>query len=303
MLRAVDLEPVHRFAAVNFGLVDRAAVLDASGSDDAIQRRLNNGTWRQVFPGVYLIGVAPLTWHGQLRAATLAAGRASVISHRSAAQLWGLEGVSYPKIELTVPYASRPLPDGIVVHRSRRAIVPRTVAGIPVTSAERAILDTAWFMPTPTIEHLYDSGIRQRLITAASMADCLGEFGTKGVRGRFKVIRVLDGRRVGAPLGSPAETRTLRLIREAGFEEPERQFVVALPDGSIAVVDFAWPPRRKAIEVDGLVAHATARQLEEDLQRQNLIFQAGWQLRRFAARTVQNNPALVRDDIARFLAA
>lgn len=116
-------------------------------------------------------------------------------------------------------------------------------------------------------------------------------------------MRVLDGRRVGAALGSPAETRTLRLIREAGFEEPERQFVVVLPDGSIAVVDFAWPPRLKAIEVDGLVAHASARQLEEDLLRQNLLFRAGWQLRRFAARTVQQHPALVRDEIARFLAA
>jgi very-short-patch-repair endonuclease len=93
------------------------------------------------------------------------------------------------------------------------------------------------------------------------------------------------------------------LIQEAGVEEPVRQFVVILPDGSTALLDFAWPHRLKAIEIDGLVAHATARQLELDLIRQNLLFEIGWQLRRFAARTVQRQPALVRADIAAFLAA
>lgn len=299
----MDIDSIIEFGRANYGLVDRGTVLSAGGSDDAIQRRLDRREWQPVFPGVYLIGVTPLDWHGTLRAATLAAGPASVISHRTAAQLWGLEGVSFPRIELTVPYTCRPLPESIVVHRTRRRIVSTNVRGVPTTPAERAILDTAWFMPTPTIELLYDSGIRQRIITPVSMADCLGEFGTKGVRGRFKVLRVLDGRRVGPALGSPAETRALRLMRAAGIEEPERQFIVVLADGTIAILDFAWPRRLKAIEIDGLAAHSSARQLEEDLKRQNLLFELKWQLRRFSARTVLRQPELVAVEIARFLAS
>jgi hypothetical protein len=298
----MDMDCVNEFGCANYGLVDRPTVLAAGGTDHAIQRRLDRREWQHVFPGVYLIGVTPLDWHGKLRAATLAAGPAAVISHRTATQLWGLEGVSFPRIELTVPYACRPLPDSIVVHRTRRRIASVSVRGVPTTPPERAILDTAWFMPTPTIELLYDSGIRKRVITPVSMADCLGEFGTKGVRGRFKVLRVLDGRRVGPALGSPAETRALRLMREAGIEEPERQYIVVLSDGTVAILDFAWPRRLKAIEIDGLAAHATARQLEEDLKRQNLLFQLKWQLRRFSARTVQRQPELVAGEIARFLA-
>ncbi|MGH8959408.1 MAG: DUF559 domain-containing protein [Acidimicrobiia bacterium] len=92
-------------------------------------------------------------------------------------------------------------------------------------------------------------------------------------------------------------------MRWAGIEEPERQFVVELAEGTIAVLDFAWPRRVKAIEIDGLEAHSTARQLELDLVRQNLIFEAEWQLRRFSGRTVMRNPGLVIQEIARFLAA
>lgn len=176
------------------------------------------------------------------------------------------------------------------------------VKGIPVTPVERTILDCAWTMSTPGVELLYDSGIRRGLLTPGSMANCLAEFGTKGVRGRFKVASVLDSRRIGSPLGSAAETRALGLIMQAGVEEPIRQLLIRLPDGTTALLDFAWPKKMKAIEIDGLIAHATARQLELDLIRQNLLFEMGWQLRRFAARTVQRHPAMVRAEIAAFLA-
>lgn len=92
-------------------------------------------------------------------------------------------------------------------------------------------------------------------------------------------------------------------MRAAGIEEPERQFIVVLADGTIAILDFAWPRRLKAIEIDGLAAHSSARQLEEDLKRQNLLFELKWQLRRFSARTVLRQPELVAVEIARFLAS
>ncbi len=177
------------------------------------------------------------------------------------------------------------------------------IDAIPVTSAERSILDSAWYVPTATVERLYDSGMRQRIITAERMADCLYTFGTKGVKGRSKVLAVLDGRRTGPLLGSPAETLILRRMRHAGIEEPERQYVVVLRDGTIAVLDFAWPPPLKAVEIDGLTTHSSGRQLEQDLSRQNLVFEVGWQLRRFSARLVRQNPDLVVAEIARFLAA
>ena len=299
----MDSESIQTFAMSNYGLVDRQTIHEAGGSDAFIRTRVDRGFWRPLYPGVYQVGHAPLGWNGRLRAATLAAGPLAVVSHRTAAQLWGLEGIVYPRIELTVPNAHLPVPDGILVHRTRRRLEGAVAQGIPVTTVERTILDSAWYLNISIIEQLYDSGIRQRLTTPLRMADCIDEFAKKGVRGRSKVISVLDDRRVGGLLGSPAETRILRKMRLAGIEEPERQFIVILPDGSVAVLDFAWPPPLKAVEIDGLAAHATARQLEDDLTRQNLLFEVGWKLRRFTGRAVRNQPDLVVAEIARFLAA
>lgn len=299
----MDLDAIHAFGAANHGLVDRPTIHQNGGTDEAVAALVSGGHWTQIHAGVYRIGVTPLTWRGRLRAATLAAGPLAVVSHRTASQLWGLQGISFAAIELTVPIGHLPTPEGIIVHRTRRPIEQCSVDAIPVVPVERAILDSAAYVPTATVEQLYDSGIRLRLTHPEKMAECLFVHGKRGVKGRSKVIAVLDGRRSGPTLGSPAETFILRRMRLAGIEEPERQFVLVLADGTIAILDFAWPKRVKAIEIDGLEAHSTARQLELDLIRQNLILEAGWQLRRFTGRFVMRNPRSVIQEIAQFLAA
>ncbi|HUO45604.1 MAG TPA: hypothetical protein VM470_02090 [Acidimicrobiia bacterium] len=59
----------------------------------------------------------------------------------------------------------------------------------------------------------------------------------------------------------------LRHLRRAGIEEPERQSIVTLPDGSVAIIDLAWPRYFKGVEIDGLDRHGSARALEHDLKR------------------------------------
>jgi very-short-patch-repair endonuclease len=71
----------------------------------------------------------------------------------------------------------------------------------------------------------------------------------------------------------------------------------------VAVIDFAWPRRSKGVEVDGLEAHAAAQRLEDDLRRQNLLFEVQWQLRRFSGRQIMRHPDEVVGTIGRFLAA
>lgn len=299
----MNLEAIHRFARSNYGLVHRAFILEAGGTDHQIALQLQSGRWRAIYPGVYQIDISALSWHATLRASTLAAGPLSVVSHRTAVRLWSMEGIDHAPIEVTVPFGHLPVPEGIIVHRTRRLQEGTVVAGIPVTTPERTILDTARFAPTPVVEQVYDSGIRKRLITMESMAQCLNDFGTRGVRGRTKVLRVLEDRLEGNPLGSPAETAVLRHLRQAGVEEPHRQYVIVAPDGRVIILDLAWPRPLKAVEIDGLAAHSSASKLTDDLERQNLIFECGWQLRRFSARTVRQHPRLVVAEIQAFLAA
>jgi very-short-patch-repair endonuclease len=141
------------------------------------------------------------------------------------------------------------------------------------------------------------------MTTPSRVADLVAIQGGWGVRGTGKLLRILDARKPGPPTGSPAETMLLRRMRAAGIEEPSCQHVVHLSDGTVAVLDFAWPKYLKGVEVDGLEAHAGAHRLEADLQRQNLLFEVHWQLRRFSGRQITRHPDQVVDAVGRFLAA
>lgn len=296
-------EELASFAAANYSLITRAEVLAAGGSDRVIARRIDTHRWYEEHSGVYRVSPVPLDWRGLLRAATLAAGPQAVASHRAAVVLHGLDGIQRAPIEITVPYGKRPEPRGVIVHRTRRPIEPMIVHAIPVTGPERTTLDIAWSHPSSIVELVYESSIRLGLTTPSLVADLVALQGGWGVRGTGKVLRILDARKTRHPTGSPAETILLRRMRLAGIEEPVCQHVVPLPDGTVAVIDFAWPGRLKGVEVDGLDAHAAAHRLEADLRRQNLLFEVRWQLRRFSGRQITRHPDEVVDAIGRFLAA
>ena len=294
---------LNALAAVNHGLITRSQVLDAGGSDRIVARRLDTARWFEVHAGVYRIGPVLLDWKGRLHAATLAAGPLAMASHGAAVVMLGLDGVREAPLEITVPYGKRPEPSGVIVHRTRRHVDPMIVDGIAVTPPERTTLDIAWSHPSSTVELVYESALRKGMTTPSRVADLVALQGGWGVRGTRKVLRILDSRRPGPPTGSPAETMLLRRMRLAGIEEPVCQHVVHLSDGTVAVLDFAWPKYMKGVEVDGLEAHAAAHRLEADLRRQNLLFEVHWQLRRFSGRQITRHPDEVVDAVGRFLAA
>ncbi len=66
--------------------------------------------------------------------------------------------------------------------------------------------------------------------------------------------------------------------------EPLRQFSVPTSEGAFRL-DFAWPLRRVAVEIDGAAAHASREALSRDLRRQNRLLlsmvPAGWAFLRF----------------------
>src|SRR4051812_15779648 len=86
-------------AARQHGVFGFADARTAALSPDQITRRMS-GRWVQIHEGVYRIAGAPVTWRGNLRAATLAAGAGSAISHRAAAALYGLPGGNGGLVEL-----------------------------------------------------------------------------------------------------------------------------------------------------------------------------------------------------------
>lgn len=288
-------------AAEQRNQVSRADVLEAGGTDAAIAHRISTGRLRRCQAGVYTLAAAALGWHDQLQAAVLAAGPGALVSHRAALVLWGLDGIRRAPVEITVPYEHAPIPKSVLRHRTRRPMVRTRRGGLPVTSVERTLIDCAAVLPAPVVEVAIDAAVRKRLTSYAAIAAELERVGGRGVKGTRVVRAILADRDCATAPGSPAETAFLRILRDAGLDPPQLQARIRLPDGTVAVVDALWAGKGRVVEVDGLDAHGSARALEADLERQNAILAAGYQLRRFSGRQIRRRPGWVAAEVARFI--
>jgi hypothetical protein len=113
-------------------------------SRKAVQRDVTAGRLHPLHRGVYAVGHRLIPPHGRCLAAVLACGPEALLSHRSAAWLWGISRYGPEPLSVTSPLPRKPRPP-IRLHHSRilteadRALVER----VPVTALPRTLLDCA----------------------------------------------------------------------------------------------------------------------------------------------------------------
>src|SRR5215216_1835875 len=98
----VTTSAVRHLAAAQHGILTRAQLLDAGLGPRTIDRWIHTGRLITLHRGVFALGHLPPSPHARTMAAVLACGPRAVLSHRSAAQLWGLIRYSGPP-EITAP--------------------------------------------------------------------------------------------------------------------------------------------------------------------------------------------------------
>jgi Transcriptional regulator, AbiEi antitoxin/Protein of unknown function (DUF559) len=291
---------IRRLARDQHGVVSRAQLLATGVSEHEIAHRLRTDRMTQRYPGVYYLDSTPITWFSDVRAALFACGEEAVASHRSAAMLWQLDGLSSRMIEATVPYLDSPEPTDIAVHRTRRPNSRDTVNSIAVTGVEKTILDLASILPGRMLHKAARSAVRKGLTTVESLDQAVGRFGGRGVTGT-RLARRIIAVVADDESGSTAEIDFSEIVFEAPVPRPVAQLRIGLSDGSNAYPDFAWPDRKRIVEVDGFQAHGTPDQLQHDLRRQNQLLDLGWEIRRFTATEVRERPQRVRNELVAFV--
>lgn len=101
------------------GVVTASQLAWAGLSPAGVTRRLAAGRLHRIHRGVYAVGHPRLSNEGRWMAAVLACGEGAVLSHRSAAALWGIRKARNGPVEVTVPStAGRTRRAGITLHRS-----------------------------------------------------------------------------------------------------------------------------------------------------------------------------------------
>ena len=102
---------------------------------------------------------------------------------------------------------------------------------------------------------------------------------------------------------SVLEDRMLRVCRDSGIPVPVCQFEVLAGPRLLGRVDFAFPHRRLAIDVDGYEHHSTPDAFQRDRARQNDLVAAGWTVLRFTWADVCRRPERAANTIRRVLGA
>jgi very-short-patch-repair endonuclease len=280
-------------AARQHGAVARSQLLDLGCSSDWIAHRIARGRLHRVRRGVYAIGRPQLTREGQWMAAVLACGPEAVLSHASAAALWGVAKERASDIHVSVPFHVNRSHAGIRVHR-RAALSDGEIEhrlGIPVTSVTATLIDVAATLEANRLEAAINEADKLDLIDLERLRATLDERSPRPGLGRLRAT--LD-RRTFTLTDSELERRFLPLARRVGLPLPApRDRKVNGFD-----VDFFWPELGLVVETDGLRYHRTPAQQAKDRVRDQVHAAAGLTPLRFTRAQVRFEPAHVQATLA-----
>jgi hypothetical protein len=215
----------------------------------------------------------------------------AVVSHDSAAVLWGLEIVHEPRYRVTVPRDhSRARHEGVSV--TRVDLDPdetRVIDGLRVTSALRTVLDCARVLPLEDAVVVADSAMRRGLLTLDELHSAVAGLRGPGAGRIRRVVRLADPR-----CGSVLESLLRVLLILNGLPPECTQHPVRDERGGlVAWVDFAWTRARLIVEADGFEFHSNRADYRKDRRRANAFCRLGWRLLRFTWEDVRFDPDYV----------
>lgn len=224
-------------AASQHFLISRQQALDPWRERKADQTSVGERQMGANSAGVFQTDRRPILWVGKLMAAVLAYGPEARASHRAALVRWQTDGISGAPIEVTLPFSNLAVPEGVLVHRSRRPTPSAERRGIPVSGPERTLLEACALLG-PLIINAPDSAIRQNLTSMDRMWMMLASEGGRGVKGTRLLRNVLRQRVHDTARDSGCEFELLYHMQKGLLPRPELvssyspQMVVECPTSS-----------------------------------------------------------------------
>jgi very-short-patch-repair endonuclease len=268
--------------------VARRQLLALGFNGREIEHRAARGRLHLVMRGVYAVGWPRLTRERRWMAAVLACGDGAMLSHRSAAALWGIGVERRDRIDVSVRRRTRLRRPGLYV-RARPMLEEADSAycdGIPVTAIVRTLIDLATESGPIAVERAVNEADKLDLINPEALRVALDEHaGEPGVR----------------PLRSILDSYTFRLS-DSDLEILFRQITATakLPPPltkqivNSFEVDFFWPDLGLVVETDGLRYHRTPAAQSRDARRDRTHLLAGMTPIRFTHYEIKYESAKVR---------
>ncbi len=275
------------------GVVSRRQLLDAGLGPRTIGRRLEAGRLYRLHREVYALNDQLVGQRGRWMAAVLACGKGALLSHRSAAQLWGLSGSQRGPVDVTAGSGRRR--PGISVHEGGIYDEDRRErAGIPVTSVAKTIFDLAEVVDDDRLARAFEEADRLYLLRIPELeAVCARGYGRHALR---PIRRLLEEARYSEVPRSRLEEKVLALCREYDLPAP-----VSNVDVLGHEVDALWPRERLIVEADSIAFHGHRAAFERDRARDAARQVEGYRVIRLTHRRIEREPATVASELRRLL--
>ena len=275
---------IARLSAAQHGVISTRQLLTAGVLSSGISDRVTASRLHRIHRGVYAVGHPKLSDRGRWMAAVLACGDGAVLSHLSAAELWGIRRrVRRPlgadgrgevdPVHVTSPStAGKRRQHGIVLHRSSTLVAGDCTRreGIPVTKPGRTLADLRSLLSPAQ----FSAAVREAQFLGLPLGD---GFATDGTR-------------------TELEDRMLALCRRHRLPRPAVNAKVDRYE-----VDFLWRSERVIVEVDGWAAHRTRSAFEADRARDARLAVLGYSVIRITWRRVSTDGAAVAKTIRSLL--
>lgn len=255
--------------------------------DGVTEWDLRSPRYRRLFSRVYVHASAAITQQLLAAAALLAAPPQSVVSHQSAARLWG--GIVPDDGLVHITCVGRRIEvKGIRAHRVRPGQQWTRFRDLPLTSAVCTFLDLSDVLGLVDLVVLGDSLVRAKRVTPEGLVTA-----ANGFTGRSRRLARRAASLVRSDVDSAMESRLRMLIVLAGLPEPVINHKIYWSDGRVRWrFDLSYPEFRIIVEYDGLQHREDPDQWSTDISRRDWMDAKRWRIVVVIAKGIFRTPAM-----------
>jgi very-short-patch-repair endonuclease len=271
-------------------------------TERAVHDRVEAGRLHRVHQGVYAVGHSLLAREGRYAAAVLACGPEAVLSHRSAAELWGLREDRGGSIDVTAPHRRGRAPAGISAHRngSVRPADRTQLHGVPCTTVPRTLLDLAGVVPVWQLRKAVTEAEVLRVLDKSAVRRLIERSpGRRGVARLRIILEEIDP--ATRWTRSEMERCFLHMCRQSDLPRPEVNVSLDVGNGCLKP-DFLWRQAGFILEADSRRYHDTDSAFLNDRRREQRLQLAGWRVSRCTWAQIEHEPRVLAETIRRLLA-
>lgn len=296
MPRRLPIDPaLARLLAEQRRVATRAQLFAAGVTRGALEHRLGEGVWRELFPSVYLLSDADPTRWQRLRGGLLYVGEDAALD--------GFDAAAHLGVNLVIPDGRRMQvvdvwggparsTEDIWLRRSMQPIVRTIVDGLPCVDLAAALVMSGRRVSRESdVLALLSYGLQQRKLSLEQL--CIANSQCPR-RGRPRIDRLLDDLSIGARY--EGELAFVRLCaRSTVLPRPECNVTLRLPDGSERSPDALFRDAAFIHEVVGRRVHEREDLLGATTEREAMLEAAGFAvMSSLPAQIRDNGPAILK---------